>query len=155
MNGSEMACAALEAYHDGELVGASAAAFEAHLAVCGSCRRRLAALRTLGATLRDTFGCRLPEDADLRIRRSIHRSIAPVPEEILDLEGVAALLRIPVHEVVEILDSLPAFELCGRLRFRRDKVLAWMGERERRLTEECADSTDRSLNIIYWQGGAA
>ena len=58
---------------------------------------------------------------------------APAPTaEVLTIEELAQLLRVPVDEVYAHLGELPAFEFAGRVRFRRAAVERWIEEQEER-----------------------
>ena len=155
MESERSICTDLEAYYDGELHGARLEAFERHLEGCPLCRRSLALLKQLGAALRARAGLRLPDEADLRLRRRLNREFEPVEgREILDIEGVAALLGVAVPEVVALLEELPAFELHGRLRFRRDRLLDWARHREQRRGAELeAGSGAGGGKIVPFPGG--
>ena len=39
-------------------------------------------------------------------------------------------LRVPVEELGDLSAELPAFEVAGRVRVRRDRLVAWIEERE-------------------------
>jgi len=71
----------------------------------------------------------------LRVRRAVSDRVrggrAP---EVLTLEEVADYLRIDGSDLPEVLDELPAFELAGRLRVRRARLIEWIEHRERSWT---------------------
>lgn len=149
-------CTLPEDYFDGELGAAEALAFEGHLVKCPNCRRRLRELERLRKAMRQAFNQELGEDADLRIRRRLKRQEEETGPsgEVMDLEDVARLLKIPVPEVIDLLGQLPSFEIGGRLRFRRDRIMAWIKDSERRLLRDRQESAlHQARKIIQFTGG--
>ena len=83
-------------------------------------------------------GTALPDEADLRIRNRLHteQGYNPVHEEILDIEDLAVFLKISVTEVVNLLSELPSFEVGGRIRFRKDRIIEWIMNQEQKMTRD-------------------
>jgi len=52
----------------------------------------------------------------------------------MTLSEVAEFLRIGPEEMNDIIGTLPAFEIAGRLRVRREKLMEWVQEKERGYT---------------------
>lgn len=107
-----------------------------HVASCESCRRRLDVLAELHGALRGLRRLEPSAAAVLETRRLVRRETragetrgvdAP---EIMTLEEAAEFLRITGEELGEILGRLPAFEIAGRVRVRRDKLVEWIERRE-------------------------
>ena len=68
-----------------------------------------------------------------RIKRESDVPEEGLPDcEVLTIEEVAAFLRVDPDELEDDLVSMPVFEIGGRLRMRKSKLLEWMEERERR-----------------------
>ena len=85
----------VSAYADGELPAQQAAAAEAHLAGCASCRARLDDIRALSAALRgQAFDVALPSGLDIKIKRAVASAEVPAndwkPRAWLGIGGVAA-----------------------------------------------------------------
>ena len=125
----------LSAYAAGELDPAEREACEVHLEACTSCR---AFLEDLGALdlLFANAAPDLPEE-ELRRRAALLREAvadepAPPRGEVWTPEEVAAFLKLPVATVYEMAEELPFFSFAGALRMRREALLAWMEEGERR-----------------------
>lgn len=107
-----------------------------HLEACAACRR----LRDEFARL-DALCAGLPfsppsETRRLEILEAVRRALveedpSSLTHDVLTLEEVAAFLRIPVDELAHALPGMPTFEIAGHVRIRRERLLAWIEERER------------------------
>lgn len=75
----------------------------------------------------------------------LEREFAPRLPEILTVAEVARYLRVTREELEAELDNLPFFEFAGRLRMRRESLLAWVEERE---------SWSRRQRFLSLPGGA-
>ena len=64
-------------------------------------------------------------------------------EEILTVEETARLLRVPVRDLVEKAGEMPFFDIGGRLRIRRERLLEWIREREKEFARTSAESLVR------------
>lgn len=149
-------CAKLDAYFDGELNGAERLAYEEHLEGCEACRTTLKRLQALADSIRETFELKVPDPSDLRIRRRLHEDLADDEQlnAVMDLEGLARYLQLPVAELSTMLDEIPSFELAGRLRFRRERIDEWLRVREQRMQWERAEFTRKAhTKIIAFPGG--
>ena len=117
-----------------------------HLHSCAECSRLLAALRTASGLVD-----RLPEEepsraCSFRIRRAVDELLGPEfsqSPEILTPEELARFLRIPDEKLDQEIEAIPGFEIAGELRFRKDRVLQWIEEREK----------DRERAALYTQLG--
>jgi anti-sigma factor RsiW len=104
-----------------------------HLSACRVCRQRadalqaadneLVRLRNLAPSPETVAAVR--ETAAAELRTSQQQAIMTLPE-------VAAFLRLREEELEAVLPELPAFEIAGRTRVRRDCLLEWIAEREHR-----------------------
>lgn len=151
-------CRNLDAYLDDELEAEIAHEFQQHLEKCASCRTRATAYKRLSAELQQALDSTLPEVADLRIRRRLNQEITSdkTAQDILDMEGVAELLQVPISDIVTLLDEIPSFEIAGRLRFRKDRIEEWIHARERSLQWEREEHSRRTEDkIIEFPGGKA
>lgn len=91
-----------------------------------------------------------PSVADLlRVRRNISTATAPPQDkDILTVEEVGKILRLSPRELDTVLPDLPAFELAGRIRIRRERLLEWIEEREKAYIQATVqDAVEKSLNI--------
>lgn len=104
----------------------------AHVDECAECRRRLDALRRADRALAVLPRLEPPTDAVLAARRALSRELRGAGGlDLLTLEEVAELLRVPATALGEVARSLPAFEVGGQVRVRREKLIEWIEERER------------------------
>lgn len=125
----------LSAYAAGELDPAERAACAAHLEACASCRAFLEDLKTLDALFADPPSASSEEELRRRaalLREAVADEPAPPRGEVWTPEEVAAFLKLPVAAVYEMAEELPFFSFAGVLRMRREALLAWMEEGERR-----------------------
>ena len=69
--------------------------------------------------------------AVLNARKALsHELGAGEDPEIMTLEEVAEFLRMPPDDLDEIAAGLPAFELGGHVRVRRERLIEWIEQRE-------------------------
>jgi hypothetical protein len=106
----------------------------AHIGSCRECAARLAALRDVDVAL-GALPRRSPSAAGLlEARRALSQSIddrrPPGAHEIMSLEEVAQFLRIAEEDLEAIVDQLPSFEIAGRIRVRRARLVEWIEQRE-------------------------
>lgn len=117
-----------------ELTEEEALRLAAHLEECADCRSEAEGRAAVSAALafapdEEAPGEEALEQVRARLNLSAPAAFAP---EVLTPEDVAAMFSVPVEDVFENLDELPAFEFAGRVRFRRSAILAWMEEQEAR-----------------------
>ena len=131
----------LAAFAAGDVDADREAQIRRHLEDCETCRLRLGTIRQADTALRSLRPHRPSADALLNIRRALSTEVrgAATPE-IMTLEEVAAFLRIEQDELQEVVSELPAFELAGRMRVRKAKLLEWIERRERRYLQAAAAS---------------
>ena len=58
----------------------------------------------------------------------------------MTLDEVAAFLRLSDAQLDEVVEELPAFELGGQLRVRRQRLIEWLQQRERDYARQAAGS---------------
>lgn len=129
-------------YVDGELDEAAAKDFDAHTADCDDCRRAVESMRSMAAAVADLPQHTPGTETILRISETIHESDpAPAPVQkaphefgaVLDIDELAAFLRVDREAVAVYLEELPSFELGGKLLFRKSKIEEWVSKREMRI----------------------
>jgi len=77
----------------------------------------------------------------LAASRTIAEATRATPRpEIMTLDEAAAFLRISPDELGEIAEELPAFELAGRIRVRRSRLIEWVARREADYARDTAAS---------------
>lgn len=148
-------CENCDDYFDGLLTENERSQFEQHLEGCPACRRHFEELTDLAEKLADCLVDTLGDDSEIRIRGGMKAAIDHIPAEpeVMTLEELAHMLVLPLSEVIPLLDELPAFEIGGRIRFRRDKIIAWIDEREKRRQRELdAQSHRNHYRIIAFPG---
>ena len=125
----------------GELDAKQAADICEHIAQCEHCRNRLAALNRIDEILITLRPLRPSASTVLATRRALAPEIRPAPaSEIMTLEDMAEFLRITPEQLGEIVEELPAFELAGQIRVRRDRLLEWIQQRERDYNRQRSES---------------
>lgn len=125
----------------GELDAKQAAEIREHLAQCEHCRNRMAALNRIDEILMTLRPFHPPASTVLATRRALAPEIRPAPaSEIMTLEEASHFLRITADQLGEIVEELPAFELAGQIRVRRDRLLEWIQQRERDYNRQRSES---------------
>ncbi|MHC4250636.1 MAG: anti-sigma factor, partial [Planctomycetota bacterium] len=116
----------------GEVDDARGRELAAHVAACAECRRRLDDLREADSAM---AGLRREEPsagAVLETRRALSREVRGRSEpDIMTLEEAAEYLRVDSRELNVEEWGLPVFEIGGRLRVRRARLVEWVENRER------------------------
>jgi len=143
----------LAAFAAGDLDPESAAALKGHLEGCAVCARRLAAIRETDARLKLLPRLRPSAGAMLRTRRALNEELRARPApEVMTLEEAAAFLRVEPDDLREAASQLPAFEIGGRIRIRREKLIDWIARRERVYARSTAESdVAHILSGIKWE----
>lgn len=131
----------LAAFTAGDLGAAAEAEIRGHAAACGRCRDRLEALRHTDASLAALPPVE-PSPASVQAVRQLlsvaTREAAPRP--IMTLDEVAEFVRLAPEQLGEIVEELPAFELAGQVRVRRERLIEWIEQRERAYARHTAAS---------------
>ena len=116
----------------GELDEGVASQVRAHLTSCPECSRLFAAVKSTAELVESLSDEEPPRSLSLKILARVEaeasRNAADLPE-ILTSEQVARFLNVPLDALVT--DDLPGFEIGDQLRYRRDRVLEWIEQRER------------------------
>ena len=121
----------LSRFAAGEIEAERTRELEEHLGGCQECRGRVRALGNLEAVLRALPRIEPSSRAILNARRALsHELRGGGTREIMTLEEVADYLRMSLDDLEEILGGLPAFELAGQIRVRRDRLIEWIEQRE-------------------------
>ena len=127
-----------------------------HLVACETCRRRLAALNRTDEVLKSLPPFTPPAEAILAARRALVPEIRPEPaSEIMTLEQTAEFLRITPGQLGEIVEELPAFELAGQIRLRRETLLKWIEQRERDYSRQANQSWAARCQAVSLGKGVA
>lgn len=140
----------LSRFEKGELDTEETKAVEGHLASCADCRHVLDEYRSLSNLSATDSGPLLEADRAQRAlsaildELAIHTTVDALPE-VMTIEEVAAFLRVEPDDLDVELDTLPAFEIGGRLRVRRSRLLEWIEERERKARSR------RILSLVHNQ----
>ncbi len=122
----------LSRFGAGELEPGAAREMESHVAGCAICRDRLETLRDLDVRLQSLRRSGPSASAVLEARRALSRELRGGSAlEIMTLDDVAGFLRISPQELDDIAGELPAFEIAGHVRIRRERLLEWLKQRER------------------------
>jgi len=146
----------LAQYADGELRSSRLREVEAHVAGCEDCRSRLASVQEADGMLSRVRPSGPPDSVKLAARRKISEAARPASTpQVLALNEVAALLHITMEELDEIAGELPAFEVAGRIRVRRAKLLAWIAAREQEYVHRTAASWASESKAESLQKGVA
>ena len=131
----------LAAYAAGDLDDAERDSMARHVDGCDDCRRRLAAIERADGALAALPRREPTASAILAVRRAVSNVTRGGGEpEIMTLDEVADFLRISPKELGQIAEELPAFELAGRVRVRRSRLVEWVQKRERDYTRHTAAS---------------
>jgi anti-sigma factor RsiW len=134
----------LSEYEAGELAEDEADAMREHLDACPPCAGALRTLRVVAGHV-----ARLPEESpseavSLRILAQCVGPVAPAGKEapeILTPEALARFLSVSEEDLADVIETIPAFEIAGQLRFRKQRVIEWIEAREK----------ERERGVIYSQ----
>lgn len=114
-----------------ELDAARMAEIGEHIPQCQRCRERIVRLEQTDAALGHLQRTAPSAAAVLTARRAIGEVTRGTGKgDIMTLEEVGEFLRITPAELGEIAEELPAFELAGRIRVRRERLCEWIQQRE-------------------------
>jgi anti-sigma factor (TIGR02949 family) len=132
----------------GELTSDEADDVRRHLDACPTCGRLFRAMQRVTALADALPDEPPPRSLAMRILGRVDQELAPDlghAPEVLTLDQLARYLQLPRAALDEEMDTIPSFEIAGQLRFRRDRVLAWIEERE---TERERSRVDAELREI-------
>ena len=140
----------------GELDAGRAVELRRHLGACEHCRERMAALNRSDRMLKAMQPLLPPAEAVLAARRALAPEVRLAPaSEIMTLDEVAEFLRITPEQLGEVVEELPAFELAGQIRVRRQRLIEWVQQRERDYTRQAAESWAAKSTAIGLGRGVA
>lgn len=145
----------LARWSSGEISSARSREIEDHAARCEHCRRRLESLREVDRTLPVLPRNEPSARALLNVRRALSAELrGEAGPDVMTIEEVAEFLRVSPEELERISDELPAFELAGRIRVRRAKLLEWVEQRERNFMRTTIESeAARLLAGVFGEEG--
>lgn len=126
-------CELLSEYEAGELTAHLAARVEEHLGECPACACLLSALRQT-STLVDQLVDEDPaRTMAVRVLGKVDELSAPDfsdAPEIMTPDELARFLRVPPDTLAEVIDTIPGFDIGGEVRFRKERVVEWIDQRE-------------------------
>lgn len=124
-----------------ELDAARMAEVAEHVPHCERCRERILRLEQADAALQELQPTTPNPTAVLAARRALAETTRGTGKsDIMTLEEVAEFLRISSAELGEVVEELPAFELAGRIRVRRERLCEWIKQREQDYARAAAAS---------------
>lgn len=129
-----------------ELEHDEAAALAGHLQDCAACRSEADGVAHVRVALAPSGDEEPPGEEVLervKSRLAMTGASAPPTAEVLTPEELAQFLRVPVEEIYESLGELPAFEIGGRVRFRRVRIEVWIEEQEQRWRQQALAASVR------------
>ncbi len=131
----------LVTYADDDLDAGRLEEIRHHVAQCPSCQQRLEALKQVDTMLAESAKAQPPAEAVLAARRAIAQALGRGhANEMMTLEEVAEFLRLNPQQLGEIVEELPAFELAGQIRVRRERLMQWVQQRERDYSRQTGES---------------
>ena len=138
----------LSAFSAGDATPERAREIRGHVTACLECRRGLERLAQTDEAVRVLVREPVPPATDLESRRGLVRHFRKDDEPaIMTLEDVAAFLRLSGDDLQYALSDLPAFEIGGQVRVRREKLMQWIEQREQRHRRSIRESElGRSLS---------
>ena len=73
----------------------------------------------------------------------------------LQAKQTADFLRITRDQLGEIVEELPAFELAGQIRIRRQRLIEWVQQRERDYSRQASQRWVSGARIVAPEMGVA
>ena len=134
----------LSEYEAHELPAHLAEGVEKHLAECPACSRLLVAIRKTAALVDQLADGEPARTMSVRVLGQVDGLLAPDlgdAPEIMTPDQLARFLRVSPDRLAEVIDTIQGFDIGGELRFRKERVLEWIQEREH----------DRERRAIYSQ----
>ena len=146
----------LAAFAAGDLDAERTKAIENHLADCERCRRRVRSLEAVDRLLVGMVPQKPSSRAILETRRAlpVKHPGARTPD-IMTLDDVADYLHLSPEALDEIVEDLPAFELAGHVRVRRERLVEWIEQRERDYARQAAADWTRRVLVSQSEKGVA
>lgn len=146
----------LTALAAGDLEEKDQTEIQKHISRCPQCQKRMVMIKEADSTLQSLSPVKPAAAAVLMARRAISEVTRNASRiEIMTLDEVADFLRITPDELGEIVEQLPAFELAGRIRVRRARLIEWIQQRERDFSGDTAASWAARADSDEFQAGIA
>ena len=129
-----------------ELPEPQAQQVQQHANGCAECGRLLRAMRAAMQTVEALEDPPPPQRLTLQVmnapalRPCADSSDAP---EIMTPKDLASFLRLSPDDLEEVIALIPGFEIAGRVRFRKERVLEWIEAREKQREQNLAYSQFR------------
>jgi hypothetical protein len=136
----------LSACEAGELAEPEEKLVQEHVKACAECGRLRTAMRAMMRTLNALEDPPPPQRLTLGVMNA--PALGPNPEpreapEIMTPEDLARFLRLAPDDLEDVIGLIPGFEIAGRLRFRKARVLEWIEAREKQREQSLAYATLR------------
>ena len=134
----------LSEFESGELTEEQAAQVHEHVEQCNECSELLKALEVSTELVCELTDEEPPRSMSLRVLGKVDEMLAPDLTEAPDIltpELLARFLGISLEQLEDDIHLIPGFEIAGQLRFRKERVIEWIEERER----------DRERQRVYRQ----
>ena len=134
----------LSEFEAGELSPELAQGIREHLSRCGACSELLTSLSRMTGLMVSLTDEEPSRSLCVRVLARMDEMRAPGLDsapEIMTPEDLALYLRIPYERVEEEIGDIPAFEIGGELRFRKERIREWIDRRER----------ERQSRLVYSQ----
>ena len=152
----DVAYEVLVAFADGDLDETRQLEIDRHVTACEKCRERLQAVLASDAVLTSMKRLEPSAGATLSARRALAEVIRrPQLAEIMTLDEAADFLRITLDQLGELVEELPAFELAGQIRLRRERLIEWIQQRERDYVRQGAASWVSRAAAVHIGKGVA
>lgn len=124
----------LSEFEADELTEEHAAKVHKHVDQCCECSELLRALEVSTALVCKLIDEEPPRSMSLRVLGKVDEMLSPDltdAPDILSPELLARFLGISLERLEDDIHLIPGFEIAGQLRFRKERVLEWIEERER------------------------
>ena len=123
----------LSAFDAAELDPDLTAQVEKHVSECAECSRLLRTVRKATDLVSRLVDEEPARSVCVRILGEVDRFLAPDladAPEIMTPEQLARFLHVPLGKLDDRIETIPGFEIGGELRFRKERVLEWIEQRE-------------------------
>lgn len=142
----------LSAYLDNDLTAEEAQVIVDHLEECTLCRDELESYTRLEGLVQNLPSPAPSDSAVLQIKRATPAgSPSPIRTEfgpVLNLDDLAAYLRIDRATAEAYIGEIPCFELGGRILFRKSVIEKWIEKREQAFAYQQIESDINSIIAV-------
>ena len=124
----------LSEFEAGELTEEQAANVHKHVEQCNECSELLKAIEVSTELVCELADEEPSRAMSLRVLGKVDEMLAPDltdAPDILTPELLAKFLGISLEQLEDDIHLIPGFEIAGNLRFRKERVIEWIEERER------------------------